>query len=284
MNSRTKITLWAIVLVLIVIISIFGLPFHKAEAPVASGVQSDADSQIKISYTLDKQDEESSSTSIEIVEPKISGLSNKAIDDAINSKISSIYKDLKGSFIADTAGVKIISSGAPHQLIITGTEPLLGTKHTFYIDSEIYSFYSGAAHPRTARTILNFVKDSGQLIRLQDILKKNPSAGLKDDSEASYSNSLTAISNIMKPKILAQLTKMAQSDDGSSPDPDMSHTFDPAGADPTFENYGVFYIHADSIEWVFGQYQVAPYVFGEIKVLIPMSELKPYLADREWLK
>lgn len=282
MNSRTKITLWIIALVVIVIISIFGLPFYKAEAPVASGVQNNADSQVKISYVLDKQDEESSSATIHIVKPKISGLSSKAIDTAVNSQIDSTYKNLKDSFVADTDGVKILSSETKHQLSITGSEPLPGTKHTFYIDSEVYSYYSGAAHPLTARTILNFVKDSGQLIRLQDILKKNLTANLKDDSEASYSNSLTAISNIMKPKILAKLTNMAQADDGSSPD--MSQTFAESGADPTFENYGVFYIHADSIEWVFGQYQVAPYVFGEIKVSIPMSELKPYLADREWLK
>ena len=53
-------------------------------------------------------------------------------------------------------------------------------------------------------------------------------------------------------------------------------SFAETGADPRMENYRVFYIHGDRIEWVFGQYQVAPYVFGEIKISIPMNTLRPY--------
>jgi hypothetical protein len=61
-------------------------------------------------------------------------------------------------------------------------------------------------------------------------------------------------------------------------------SFEELGAEPKLENYGVFYIHKDKIEWVFGQYQVAPYVFGEIKITIPMNELRSYLAERAYLK
>jgi hypothetical protein len=60
--------------------------------------------------------------------------------------------------------------------------------------------------------------------------------------------------------------------------------FEETGADAKSDNYQVFYIYKDTIEWVFGQYQVAPYVFGEIKISVPKSAIEKYFAPRAYLK
>ena len=100
-------------------------------------------------------------------------------------------------------------------------------------------------------------------------------------SDADFRTALDAISEMAKPKILEQMKKMVGENGGEGSGAD---SFEESGADPKLENYRVFYIHEDKIEWVFGQYQVAPYVFGEIKISIPMKDLAPYLATRSYLK
>jgi hypothetical protein len=49
------------------------------------------------------------------------------------------------------------------------------------------------------------------------------------------------------------------------------------GTAPTAENYASFMIDGANIKIVFQQYQVAPYVYGNIEVPIALSELKSFL-------
>lgn len=316
MKTKTKIAWSAVFVIVVIAIIVMTLPMHNAEAPIASNVPVMTHGYDVLPYTFKKDDVETDTTSIHITQPVISGLPSTLIDGAVNSQLDTAFADVKKSFLADTAGVEIFSKDMKHQLTVNGGAPLVSSSKVFYVDTEIYSYLSGSAHPLTVREVFNFVRESGQLIRLQDILKRDtpePSDSNALATDADYKTALAGISNLAKPKILDQLRKVAQatgasagvSGDGTDADnsaggaeagngaasgtgnqsaQDVSRIFEPSGAAPTLDNYGVFYVHADRIEWVFGQYQVAPYVFGEIKISIPMSQLAPYLAPRSYLK
>ncbi len=291
MSSKKKITFVMILLVvLIIIFIIFTFPAKHAEAPISSNVPKDMPSYSSIAHTFAEDAIETSSISIHIKKPVVSGLSSEVVDSVVNDKIQSIYKKLKDSFIAETDGIETFSPETKHQLTVNGSAPFSPTEKTFYIDTEIYSYYSGSAHPLSQRIVSNFVTENGQLIRLEDILKKDEyqqgSVSSSDiggliNPDLEYKTALTAIAKIAKPKIIEQLTKAVMDNSGEGNGAD---SFAETGADPRMENYRVFYIHGDRIEWVFGQYQVAPYVFGEIKISIPMNTLRPYLAPRTYLK
>lgn len=284
MKNKTKI-LGLIIVILCVIIVVLITRSGKAEAPIVSNIKPVTNGYETIGYTFKKDDVETDTTSIHITQPVVSGLPSKLINDTVNSQLDVAFADIKKSFVADTAGVEIFSKDMKHQLTVNGGAPLSSSAKVFYVDTEINSYLSGSAHPLSQRAVYNFVKETGQLIRLEDILKRdNPTVSNDTNAVATdvdFKTALTGISRLAKPKILAQLNKMA--DDGSGQNVG-ANSFEESGADPKLENYGVFYIHEDKIEWVFGQYQVAPYVFGEVKISILMSELAPYLAPRSYLK
>lgn len=267
MKSKSTIALVLIIVALLVIIFMLASPFQKAEAPIVGTTPKSDNAYEAIAHTFIKDEVETGSVSVHITKPVVSGLTNKAINTVVNDQLDTIFADIKSSFLAETDGIEIFSKETKHQLTVTGSAPFVSTDKLFYIDIEIYSYYSGSAHPLTQRMVLNFVKETGQLIRLQDILKKD--------------TALEAISYIVKPKIIEQLNKIIKENDGEGSGAD---SFEELGTEPKPENYGVFYIHKDSIEWVFGQYQVAPYVFGEIKVLVPKSEMASELATKSYLK
>lgn len=283
--NKTKIT-WLLIGIIIAIVAIIVIkPFNNAEAPIVSNVPKEEPNYDKIPHTFVKDDLETDSVSIHVTKPIISGLASEVVNNAVNSEIDNTFSNIKKSFLADTDGVEIFSKEMKHQLTVNGSAPLSSSKKVFYVDTEIYSYFSGAAHPLTQRAVLNFVKETGQLIRLEDILKRDKPTGTNDTnavaSDADFRTALDAISEMAKPKILEQMKKMVGDNGGEGSGAD---SFEESGADPKLENYSVFYIHEDKIEWVFGQYQVAPYVFGEIKISISMKDLTPYLATRSYLK
>lgn len=289
MNSKTKITLILILIVVAIIAFMLVLPVNKVEAPIASNEEKPAPTYESISHVFEKDDLETNSVSIHITKPKIAGLSSRAINDAVNAQINSDFAQIKNSFLEETKNSEVFSNEMKHQLTVEGSEPFSASAKTFYIEVKIYSYYSGAAHPLSQTIVYNFVKETGQLIRLEDILKKDDKAKANNSSDAAasepndadYKSALTALSDLAKPKIVAELNRMVDENKGEGSG---ANSFEESGAAPSFANYGVFYIHEDRIDWVFGQYQVAPYVFGEIAISIPMSQLRPYLVDRTYLK
>lgn len=284
MKSKSTIALVLIIVALLVIIFILTSPFQKAEAPIVSTTPKSDNSYDAIAHTFSKDEIETDSVSVHITKPVVSGLSNKIINTTVNDQINKVFGDIKSSFLAETEGIEIFSKETKHQLTVTGSAPFVSTDKLFYVDIEIYSYYSGSAHPLTQRMVLNFVKETGQLVRLEDILKKDAvksSDSVSQNPDIAFRTALSNISYLAKPKIIEQLTMSIKENDGEGSGAD---SFEELGAEPKLENYGVFYIHKDKIEWVFGQYQVAPYVFGEIKITIPMNELRSYLAERAYLK
>lgn len=270
MKSKTGITIFFIVLVVAIIGLISVMPFKNTEAPIVPNTPKTENSYSAIDHTFEKEDKETSTTSIHLTKAVISSLGSKTVTDVVNDQISVIFDDIKNSFLSETAGVDTFSDETKHQLTVTGSAPFVSTDKIFYVDIEIYSYYSGAAHPLTQRVVLNFVKETGQLIRLEDVFSKE-----------SIDDALSTVSSVVKPKIVERLNAMIQENKGEGSGAD---SFEETGADPKSENYQVFYIHSDRIEWVFGQYQVAPYVFGEIKISVPKSSIEKYFAPRTYLK
>lgn len=285
MTSKTKITFGLIVLVAIILIFIITAPFRNAEAPIVSETPKSENSYSAIDHTFVKDDTETTTTSIHITKPQITGLTNETVSDAVNEQIDTLFADVKKAFLAETAGVETFSAETKHQLTMVGSAPFVSSDKVFYVDVEIYSYYSGAAHPLTQRVVLNFVRETGQLIRLEDILKKDNGASAtgvaKDDD---FETALAQIEILAKSRVLDRMTKIIETSGANGNDSRAADSFEETGLAPRLENYGVFYIHKDKIEWVFGQYQVAPYVFGEIKISIPMGELSSVLAPRAYLK
>ncbi|MDQ5912520.1 MAG: hypothetical protein QG568_735 [Patescibacteria group bacterium] len=270
MKSKFATTLILIIIVLGIIIFIITAPLQNVEAPIVKNSPVVQDSYASIEHIFSKDDVETTTTSVHITKPVITGLSNEVVRKTINDQIDATFSGVKNSFLSETAGVDIFSDETKHQLTVTGSAPFVSTDKIFYVDVEIYSYYSGAAHPLTQRVVLNFVKETGQLIRLEDVFSKE-----------SINDALSTISSVVKPKIVERLNAMIQENKGEGSGAD---SFEETGADPKSENYQVFYIHSDRIEWVFGQYQVAPYVFGEIKISVPKSSIERYIAPKAYLK
>jgi hypothetical protein len=270
MKSKFTTTLILIIIVLAVTVFILTAPLRNVEAPIVSNTSKSDTTYDSIAHTFSKDDVETNTTSIHITKPVILGLPNKVIEKAVNDQIETIISNTKKAFLSETSGIETFSNETKHQLTISGSAPFVSTEHVFYIDIEIYTYYSGSAHPLSQRMVLNFVKETGQLIRLEDILK-----------EESMSEALRTVASIVKPKIIEKLDTLIKDNEGEGRGID---SFEESGIASRAENYSVFYIHADRIEWVFGQYQVAPYVFGEIKASVPMDRLNSYMVPRAYLR
>lgn len=283
-KQQGKIRLWIIGLIVLVAIIYTIFASKNAEAPIVSNSPTDhkaANVYEAIASTQEKEEIENSKVSVHITKTIVTGLSSEAINNAVNETLSTAIDDMKKSFLADVEGAEVISDEQKHQLTITSSAPISAREGTFYIDVDVYSYYSGAAHPLSQKIVFNFVKENGQLIRLEDILKKD--SGSASATNVTVSGALAAVSKLAKPLVLNELAKMIATSGGEEY-PNPNEILEESGLAPTVENFGVFYLKDESIDWIFGQYQVAPYVFGEIKVSIPLSELKPYLAERTWLK
>jgi hypothetical protein len=59
----------------------------------------------------------------------------------------------------------------------------------------------------------------------------------------------------------------------------LENTFFEEGILPREENYKEFVLTNEGIEFVFGQYQVAPYVFGEQRVILLYTDLLEILSE-----
>lgn len=108
-----------------------------------------------------------------------------------------------------------------------------------YVSVELtLSEYTGGAHPITAFQGVVFDRKTGKRLTLDDIL---PLTG----------KTLGEVSSSSAASLAAQLKE--------------NYLF-PEGAAPTSENYSSFTLDADSITFIFQQYQVAPYAYGPQRV------------------
>lgn len=121
------------------------------------------------------------------------------------------------------------------------------------IQYEQMAYISGAAHPNTTHFVLNYDIASGKLLNLQDILN-NPKTDLAYIAKIATQN--------LKLKKLGKMNFIKE------------------GASPTFKNYRNWNFTDKGFLIIFDTYQVAAYVYGPQKVLIPYSMLKGHIKQR----
>lgn len=247
--------------------------------------------EVLLSAQIIEETEETRRSTVKISIPEIVGLKPDIINTTINESIKEFARKTKADFMSEAEGFETVLPDQKHQLIISGSlvqQPIL-SNGILGVDIEVYTFYSGAAHPSSYRKVFNFIAQTGQSIRIEDILKPN----VKDKKiisakDSDYLTALTQLSNIVRPKIIQKMNKMiadnSSNDEAHSETPKAEDSFFSEGIEPKLENFDTFFIRQDGIEFVFSQYQVAPYSFGEISVHVPWSEMEGVLLNRSYLQ
>lgn len=119
----------------------------------------------------------------------------------------------------------------------------------------IYTNFYGAAHPFTDYKSFNYDFIDGKSVQLNDLF--------------ATQDYLEQFSRYSKKYLTTTLSKMA----AASIEPDAN------GLKPIAKNYAVWNITPTGLLITFPAYQVAPYVFGAQKVLIPKALIKTSLSE-----
>ncbi len=120
------------------------------------------------------------------------------------------------------------------------------------------SIYAGGAHPN--QIYLTFVfnlEEGGELMAIEDIF--NPMATKIDEDSGARLNWLDYVSNIARLELMKE----------EYAEPDWINS----GAGPNADNYRLFYLTEDAINFIFPPYQVAAYAAGPKEVAISYDEL-----------
>lgn len=133
---------------------------------------------------------------------------------------------------------------------ILETFSLLNDKHIFSYGVDLY-VYMGGAHGITNRIYYNYNLANGTLITEADLFTNDYQA---------------VLSHLLKQHIIADNATI------NSPE-ELDEIYWTEHIAPN----GNFYITHETINYVFNPYEIAPYVFGNIEVNIPFTEIKEIL-------
>ena len=117
---------------------------------------------------------------------------------------------------------------------------------------DLGSYYSGAAHPNSSSTVINYDVKAGKVLKLADLF--NPGA--------RYLQSISAY-------CIKDLKKQSKAKDSMLDDATIQ-----SGAGPEAKNYQSWTITKKGLEITFDPYQVGAYAAGPQSVLVPYSALK----------
>jgi hypothetical protein len=295
MNYK-KIAVVLLVLVLCAVAINFVLPKNKTTG-IPSGIFTTASTTAEVVVTTERSVDETDSYRIEKSLPVLSGAVSPLVLAKINNTLKratdSIIKDFKDE-VKDIPEMELPENSkdqAKHTLSLSTMKTDTVNSRYFTVRLADYSYISGAAHPLTSTLSYNFDLKTGDLLDLDKVF----------DGGQNY---LGTISSIVKTKLKIQLAKATAPDAGVIPvdeatglnsdiegsvgvnpnsdsdgmnDEVFNTVFFEEGADPRDENYSVYFVEKDGIRFVFGQYQVAPYVYGEQEVLLTYDEVKNIL-------
>lgn len=155
--------------------------------------------------------------------------------------------------------------------IATSSEKMKTRSYVF----SVYEF-TGGAHGNTAITSYNFTKDSQ--IKIEDAV---------DFGSGNY----VKLAKLLKSKLVTSLAEDANErmiNDGFGLNyikPDGTFDKEKCNCDGYYfpSNVQVFTIHDNGIKFIFSQYQVAPYVFGNPEVMLSWNEIKNFLNKDSYL-
>ena len=159
---------------------------------------------------------------------------NKDIENFIFSAIDVFRENLKGQIFFESL------EPIYNELKIDYSVARID-ENVFSVQFMVFSAYSGAAHPISNISTLNYALQEKKPLNITDCF-----------------NDLLPISDYVKTELLSQLNS----------------GFWPEGVSPEQGNYKNFLIKNNSFEIIFNPYQVAPYSRGIIKIEIPFSDFK----------
>jgi len=124
-------------------------------------------------------------------------------------------------------------------------------------------YYAGAAHPNYYYTSFTYDINNEKLLKLSDLFKPN----------SAYLNQIANYTQQqLKKRILTGVPKSDQAsllemiNDGSA---------------PKAENYQAWNLSSKGLLITFAPYQVAPYVYGHLDILVPYTELSKILQPKD---
>jgi Protein of unknown function (DUF3298) len=248
-----------------------------------------------VSIRLEKSIETNNVYVIDIFTPVVSGsispLVFARINSTIKSEIDAVVSDFKKEHeeisslekkptVIENDGIqdKISETddSSKNTLSISlGAHQVIGDR---YLNLQIaeFSYNAGSAHPLTSTVSYNFDLQDGREVLLDTLF----------NSDTQY---LVTLATLVKEKLRTQLRMKSFDTEASTTsavsgevntEESLSTVFFEEGADPRDENYKQFVIEKEGIRFLFGQYQVAPYVYGEQSVLVEYSVLGDILNSR----
>lgn len=152
----------------------------------------------------------------------------------IKTYVNNIKSEFKQSIPTNTNDAQFENLGGDNKLTLSMKTTVYQSSSTITYKLETYSF-TGGAHGGTFDQTFTYGKD-GKLITLSNLLSSSDSLNKLSLAARRY----------LKDKFSGQLS---------------SQEID-AGTEPKIENFSVWYITNEGITFIFGQYQIGPYVFG----------------------
>jgi hypothetical protein len=233
-----------------------------------------------VTIRVEKKKESTDQYDIEYFVPKVSGSISPLVAAKINTFLLDEISQMVGYFKEDHRGVSVDQKDA---LSVSLAKQFVTKQRYLNVELVEYSYLAGSAHPLTYTHTYVFDIQTGEKVGLQDIF----------DSNQVY---LQNISDLVREKLTAQISlqSLGRGDevtsttteeslkdmlDGIDTEKILEATFFEEGILPREENYKEFNVTEEGIEFVFGQYQVAPYVFGEQRVTLLYSEIETILKD-----
>jgi hypothetical protein len=123
-------------------------------------------------------------------------------------------------------------------------------------------FFTGGAHGNSAFFTTTFDKELGKELTLSDVV----------GHETSYEK----IASVVEPIALEQLLLKIQENSLPIQRDELENalrvTF-AEGLAPKAENFSLWYVDGKKIIFLFPPYQIAPYVFGTVRVPVPVESL-----------
>ncbi len=186
--------------------------------------------------------------------PRLQGLVDLSVQDAINAQILTEVTAIVDDFVAGTDGYPDPSGPSADQ-----RSALKGSYEVSRIDDALLStrvhaspYFAGAAHPGSVQVTFNFDLRTGKRLALADLFT----------ADVPYLATLSAHSRLL----LA-----TQPGIGGLPE------FVTPGTEPTADNFAHWTLSDQDLVITFDQYQVAPGAAGTPHVSIPFASLRTIL-------
>ncbi len=255
--GRTNTIIVTLVIVVIVLLVIIFMPKSVVEVPAANPVSTE--NQNPISVATSSRNSEGATYTVEAEMPVVSGLADIAIQKKINDHLAEKINTAISEFKDQAVDTKVDGPGLKSDLSMSLTSWAVVKNSVITVRLEIMQYFSGSAHPLTVSDTANYSLATGEDLGLIDVF----------DAGTKYLDKISAYSIKELKKHLAEAQNL--------PVDSKDLVFFEEGANSNPENFSSFLIEDAGIRFIFGQYQVAPYVAGEQEVLIPYSELSQFL-------